>query len=509
MVIWRDGIPSVPDPGLSVPSSVTPGRIRFTIDPTNGDDAAPFGVTTETLESAFGPGTLDVNTFIATTKTLQGTVNRLHGVFLKHPVFINLPTGVILCDGLGVNGGRPELSIGGFTIGEDWKFLDEVNFIYDAPPGLYFQGSKDIKEDTRIADVFGAAQIGDTTLAMTVDEYRGAVIEIYEGTGADQWRRCIRNTATTFQLLTSWGTTPDGTSRFRVWYAGSIIQGGDISIADVMNSYNFVGVNFAPTVKLNFTGFEGLVARNAAIWIAGEVEGDAPGTTKKTILAHASSSLAGYYPDFGSDPLLSKQPGPYLKNGWFHLVNSYMVSMNVVVDAGAIEVRERSGMVAVVDMDGDKGAGVPMATNAIRVAQESMAEISKAAGAGAKIQTYLYGVTVDRVSFGKLIGALDISDCTDGVRVLSGSVINMTGVVGTGHSGHGAVIRGQSQAYIDRDNTTITGTSGNVRLGNAASGVTHLWGDVAAGDALMDGGGKVGAVAGIAEWGAIMDRSSE
>ena len=69
----------------------------------------------------------------------------------------------------------------------------------------------------RTADVFSATTIGDTGLAMTVNEHADRVVVITAGTGTGQGRVLASNTATTLTLRGRWATTPDGTSKFKVF----------------------------------------------------------------------------------------------------------------------------------------------------------------------------------------------------------------------------------------------------------------------------------------------------
>ncbi|MFQ5696239.1 MAG: hypothetical protein ACE5HB_09640, partial [Terriglobia bacterium] len=69
----------------------------------------------------------------------------------------------------------------------------------------------------RTADIFSSAAIGDTTLAMATDEHKDRWAVITAGTGKGQKRIIKSNTATTLTLYGQWKTTPDGTSKFKVF----------------------------------------------------------------------------------------------------------------------------------------------------------------------------------------------------------------------------------------------------------------------------------------------------
>lgn len=58
--------------------------------------------------------------------------------------------------------------------------------------------------------------VGNETLAMPVDEYRGQVVRIVSGKGAGQERRIWGNTATHVTLEDKWAVVPDATSAFTI-----------------------------------------------------------------------------------------------------------------------------------------------------------------------------------------------------------------------------------------------------------------------------------------------------
>lgn len=69
----------------------------------------------------------------------------------------------------------------------------------------------------RAADIFSSTTIGDSTLNETADAHQNRIAVITAGTGRGQKRRIRSNSATTFTLYHPWQTTPDATSRFRVF----------------------------------------------------------------------------------------------------------------------------------------------------------------------------------------------------------------------------------------------------------------------------------------------------
>ena len=73
----------------------------------------------------------------------------------------------------------------------------------------------------RTADVHTANTIGDTGLAMTVNEHAGALVRITAGTGSGQERLIGSNTATVFTLdadAADFAPVPDATSVFSVYH---------------------------------------------------------------------------------------------------------------------------------------------------------------------------------------------------------------------------------------------------------------------------------------------------
>jgi hypothetical protein len=69
----------------------------------------------------------------------------------------------------------------------------------------------------RTADVHTFFTIGDTTLAMTVDEHKGRVVVITAGTAKGGKRRIQSNSATTITVEDQFAIQPDATSKFKVF----------------------------------------------------------------------------------------------------------------------------------------------------------------------------------------------------------------------------------------------------------------------------------------------------
>jgi hypothetical protein len=64
------------------------------------------------------------------------------------------------------------------------------------------------------ADVFSTATIGNNTLGMLANDFKGAVAHITRGTGCGQERAIISNDAHTLTIAPPWTTTPDSSSYF-------------------------------------------------------------------------------------------------------------------------------------------------------------------------------------------------------------------------------------------------------------------------------------------------------
>ncbi len=76
--------------------------------------------------------------------------------------------------------------------------------------------------------IHSANSVGNDTLHLTPDEYRGATVRITQGKGAGQERVAASNSATTLTVSAPWSLEPDGTSVFVVsessWHAGARAQ---------------------------------------------------------------------------------------------------------------------------------------------------------------------------------------------------------------------------------------------------------------------------------------------
>lgn len=70
------------------------------------------------------------------------------------------------------------------------------------------------------ATIHGASSIGNDSLAMTENRYRGMIVRITRGKGAGEERSIVANNATTLTVSPGWVTVPDVTSVFVVAEAG-------------------------------------------------------------------------------------------------------------------------------------------------------------------------------------------------------------------------------------------------------------------------------------------------
>ncbi|MDX2267843.1 MAG: phage tail protein [Bryobacter sp.] len=84
-------------------------------------------------------------------------------------------------------------------------------------------------------DSFSAATLGQSSLALTPNEWNGKLLVIREGKGKGQERRIVSHTASLFTLESPWQTLPDTTSRFAIvqgeWSAAGETEGEEITVA--------------------------------------------------------------------------------------------------------------------------------------------------------------------------------------------------------------------------------------------------------------------------------------
>jgi hypothetical protein len=81
----------------------------------------------------------------------------------------------------------------------------------------------------------GNASLGNASLGMTENAYRGATARITRGTGAGQERAITANNATGLTVAPPWDVEPDGTSFFTVaeagWHFGAVAKSSPVEFA--------------------------------------------------------------------------------------------------------------------------------------------------------------------------------------------------------------------------------------------------------------------------------------
>jgi len=92
------------------------------------------------------------------------------------------------------------------------------------------------------ATVFSTNTIGNATLNMPINAYTGKIVRITTGTGGQQERPVLSNTATTLTTTTAWSIQPDNTSKFLI-VDGTWVLGASSSTSPVTFSVpNQVGL---------------------------------------------------------------------------------------------------------------------------------------------------------------------------------------------------------------------------------------------------------------------------
>ena len=106
-----------------------------------------------------------------------------------------------------------------------------------APPDPNFDHANFYWRMELVPEMAATAQsantIGNGTLEMTANQYRGAVARITRGRGAGQEQTIAANTATTLTLMSNWVVEPDASSFFAVaesgWKFGAMAQSSPVS----------------------------------------------------------------------------------------------------------------------------------------------------------------------------------------------------------------------------------------------------------------------------------------
>lgn len=485
--------------------------MRLVVNPTSGDDDATLVQELVTVNGVTG-----VEQVTATVATLQGAFNLVPKT-IKHPIFIELPLATLSAGTEGPVTLGPEAVLSGRNIDLSAAVdLAPPALTFDAVPGVYFRGQPTVSVATAAVSAATASSV--TAFAgLTVDAHRGMIVEVVAGLGIGQKRRIIRNDATTAQLQAAWTTTPDVTSTVRITTPGSIIDGAVI-VGEMLGARGSPSVSFDANCKILANAAAGtgnaLMVRGAAVCFSGDIEGLAEGSASLAILQEESSFLFTDYTDLRNDPTGANllPAGMFLTNGTWRVSDHSGVEGTVggVVSTSArIQSQGQSNLEMRVDIEGNRPIlGTRTPGPGIDLDRGSAGIFTPAVGTGFLIAGFtICGVRAQRESQMSVIGC-EIADNVSGVILAAASFgnVNATTTAGTINDSFGAEIRGNSTCLMSQATTTLTGTTGNVELGNKVSGATHAWSDAGAGDSLMDGGGIVIAAPGIAEWGVMMDR---
>jgi hypothetical protein len=459
----------------------TTHRIEITIDPIFGDDDAEF-ILGPPPEDPSGLNRTFGATMRATLKTLEGVSRRIPYV-VRHEVHVFLPAGTVAPNVEGTNFDRA-WKLGGFKFVND-LVVDEPTFSYISIPGVYVHGTK----STTIAEQFAIAPFNTTTIrggtALTLDAHRGQLVEITVGTGAGQVRRVIRNaTDGTYQLAQAWTTAPDATSKFRTWKPGSTIDGSVIiqSCREV-NGWNSVTLYADVEVKAVSAAFSGIQVSDASANLACSVVGQ--GAPNFTVGVFAGSVVTQFGFDTLNDPLFgATSVGPFLVDGQVEVFQSvYGGAFNVAVtNRHVFQAQDCVIQGLGIDEDGDV-SGARHGRAAIRVLSNAFVEFFGAVGAGAAIKRHNSGVIALRTGRFLVVGAPlpNLSDhATDGIRLDEDSVAELGAVASTTPNGqHGVVARNGCVVMTSAGSPpTITGASGDLRLGDVNFGETVAWSSI-------------------------------
>jgi len=114
----------------------------------------------------------------------------------------------------------------------DYKQTRNCHFLFTSGACGYRRGEVFVPLTT--ADIFSASTIGNSGLAEVTDMHIQRVVMILEGTGAGQERIITGNTGTTVTVAPNWSTNPDGTSKFLLTGAGTMLVGA--TVADIFSA---------------------------------------------------------------------------------------------------------------------------------------------------------------------------------------------------------------------------------------------------------------------------------
>lgn len=172
-------------------------------------------------------------------------------------------------------GGDLGANVSGDRFQEDLVFRGKK---VTGPFNISFNGTFTIDEVVSNCNIFTSQTIGHTGASFTPSAHIGKLVYIFGGTGAGQYRVILDNNATTIFLLekTTWDTTPDATSDFRVLVWDSIIEGTTNCItvdtnqgAVIFNDLHFDG-NTNDARAINVKGYSSIDNINRC-----RIEGDA------------------------------------------------------------------------------------------------------------------------------------------------------------------------------------------------------------------------------------------
>jgi hypothetical protein len=469
----------------SSPPLETARRIRITIDPVGGDDNAAFTTVNETLPAPDGSGPIDYgDTDVATLQTLQGALDRLPTV-IRFPVFIDFPADAFAgpFDGFAFG---PAWQISRFVIADAVRIIDVFLFILDAAAGIYLNGTPAETLSPKGCDIFGATSIGLSTLGMGIDAHRGSIVEIVAGTGQGQWRRILRNSATTLQIADNWNTTPDATSSWRIWVPGTTFESALYVTCRTMGVQAAIYV--APTIHVDGSAAATTPLQMqgpACLALGGKLTGSG-GVLGNVVYG---AQLQTLWINEAADPFFQRLVGPYFKDGALLVEGSARVgtifSSNAsVFDAATLNVQGRSLIDLQVDADGGGGGG------AFLTLAGSSAVLRRPANvAASSIQGYTSGLLLQGCSDCVIAApGLDVSNhLNEGVRISEGAILDASNGLAsaTPNGTYGVICRGGGILTYSAL-VTITGATQALRLGNAVSGADLPWAAVPAGDAISD-----------------------
>ena len=115
-------------------------------------------------------------------------------------------------------------------------------------------------EDSGTASAGGSGTLTDSSKSWTTNQYENYTLWIYSGTGSGQYRQISSNTGTILSVLTNFSTTPDNTSKYKIFppsYLDITIDGsgkdsqmfGYYPIRNI-NSLSVDGVSVTPSTLL-------------------------------------------------------------------------------------------------------------------------------------------------------------------------------------------------------------------------------------------------------------------